>query len=275
MVDVTFCNEMFAAEGMSLSDQARTAAELGAMGLELAPATLSDAPHLLEPARIGAIRREIEAEGLRVTGLHWLLSGYPELSITDPVRTQATQEVLVGLIHLCAALGGDVLVHGSPGQRAPTPGDDGAQIETRLAAFFAPIARAAEAAGVTYCIEPLSRAETPVLNTVAQAARLVARIGSPSFVTMIDTSAAGQTEDRPVADLIRYWAPTGRIGHIHLNDTNRGAPGTGEDPFDDILTALRAAGWSRPVGIEPFKIEVSARRTFEIGMGAVRRGWGA
>ena len=50
--------------------------------------------------------------------------------------------------------------------------------------------------GVTYCIEPLSPAETPVVNTVAQAAAVVDAIGSPALRTMLDLSAASQRRDR-------------------------------------------------------------------------------
>ena len=53
------------------------------------------------------------------------------------------------------------------------------------------IAPWAAQAGVTYCLEPLSRQETSVVNTVQEAAQLVRRIGSPAVRTMLDASAAG------------------------------------------------------------------------------------
>lgn len=117
MFDYTLCNELLAGEGKSLAEQARIAAALGYVGLELAPATLGAAPHRLAASEVAAIRQTVEDAGLRVTGLHWLLSGYPELSITDPAAQGRAQEVLLGLVDLCADLGGDVLVHGSPKQR--------------------------------------------------------------------------------------------------------------------------------------------------------------
>ncbi|WP_116599773.1 sugar phosphate isomerase/epimerase family protein [Primorskyibacter marinus] len=260
MLEYTLCNELLAKEGRSLAEQARVAAALGYCGLELAPATLGDAPHDLSAQVIADLRAVIEAEGLRVTGLHWLLSGYPDLSITDPARQGRTQDILVKLVELCAALGGEVLIHGSPKQRLRPEGMEDAALTAHLAAFFAPVAKAAEQAGVIYCIEPLSRAEDNTINTVAQGAALARAIGSPAFKTMIDISAAGQTEP-PVADLIRQWVPTGMIGHIHANDTNRGAPGMGDDPFPEIVAALLDTGWNRPVGVEPFRTLIDARVT--------------
>ena len=117
MLDYTLCNELLAEEGKSLAEQARIAADLGYVGLELAPATLGAAPHRLSASEVVGIRQTVEDAGLRVTGLHWLLSGYPELSITDPARQRRARDVLLRLVDLCADLGGAVLIHGSPKQR--------------------------------------------------------------------------------------------------------------------------------------------------------------
>jgi sugar phosphate isomerase/epimerase len=74
----------------------------------------------------------------------------------------------------------------------------------------------------------------------------------------------------PVADLIRHWVPGGKIGHIHANDSNRGAPGMGEDPFPAIVAALRDVGWSMPVGVEPFRTLINASVTAAIGAATLR-----
>ncbi|SLN61085.1 sugar phosphate isomerase/epimerase family protein [Roseisalinus antarcticus] len=269
MLELTLCNELLAAEGLTLAEQCAVARDLGYVGLELAPATLGPVPHLLEPAVRAQIRATVEAAGLRVTGLHWLLTAYPQLSVTDPAAHQETSEVLMALVGLCADLGGAVMIHGSPKQRMRPEGMTDADLRESLAAFFAPVADAAAGRGITYCIEPLSRAETDVITTVAEGAALVDLVDSPAFRTMIDISAAGQTEP-PVADLIRAWVPGGKIGHIHANDTNRGAPGMGDDPFPEIVAALDATGWRAPVGVEPFRTLIDARVTAAVGAATLR-----
>ncbi|WP_323765399.1 sugar phosphate isomerase/epimerase family protein [Marinovum sp.] len=269
MLEYTLCNELLAEEGKPLAEQARIAAELGYVGLELAPATLGAAPHRLSASEVATIRQTVEDAGLRVTGLHWLLSGYPEASITDPARQGAARDILAGLVDLCADLGGAVLIHGSPRQRLRPGGMEDAALIAFLADFFTPVARQAEARGVTYCIEPLSRAEDNTVNTVAEGLALAEAIASPAFRTMIDMSAAGQTEP-PVSELIRRWVPGGQIGHIHANDTNRGAPGMGDDPHFDIIKALRDTGWDRPVGVEPFRCRVNASVTAAIGIATLK-----
>ena len=77
----------------------------GDMGLELAPGTLAARPHDMSADDWRAVRATVERHGLRVTGLHWLLSPYPGLSIFDPATHAETQAVLGGLIDGCAALG--------------------------------------------------------------------------------------------------------------------------------------------------------------------------
>ncbi len=203
---IALCNEVLA--GMPLERQCEYAAGLGYDGLEIAPFTLHDLPEKISSAEAAKIRRVVEASGLVVTGLHWLLVKPEGLSLTDPdasVRGR-TVEVMIRLTALCAELGGAVLVHGSPRQRQIAPGETHAIASSRLRDGLVQAASAAAKAGVTYCIEPLSRRETSLVNTIAEAADLVRAIDHPHLRTMIDCSAAGLTEadsipasDRPLA----------------------------------------------------------------------------
>lgn len=163
-----------------------------------------------------------------------------------------------------------MLVHGSPGQRQIPPGEDPAAAWARARDIFAAIAADAEAAGVTYCIEPLSRRQTNFINTVAEAQRLVEAIGSPAVRTMIDTSAAGATEDLPVADLIDRWLPTGMVRHIHVNDPNRRGPGQGEDLFAPVFAALVRHGYAGVVGVEPFDYQPDGLASAARAIGYIR-----
>lgn len=249
------CNEVL--REMPFEAQCSYAAALGYAGLEVAPFTLSDEPHRIGAAERTRIRRAAEAAGLRVTGLHWLLVKPEELSITTPdVATHArTRDVLIGLVDLCAELGGSVMVHGSPAQRRIGDSEP-KDARKRAIDIFAAVAERAEAAGVVYCLEPLSRHEADFVNTVADAVAVAEEIGRPKhFRTMIDTSAAGLTEEEPVPDLIRRWVPTGWIGHVQLNDTNRRAPGQGGDDFTAILGALSEVGFGGIPAVEPFVYE--------------------
>ena len=244
---IALCNEVLGP--MPFAEQCAFAAALGYDGLEVAPFTLGPEPHLLPATERRELRVVADAYGLAITGLHWLLVTPDGLSVTSPddaVRAR-TRDVIERLVGLCADLGGTVLVHGSPRQRAL---GDGAR--DRAVEIFRAAGDAASAAGVTYCLEPLARNETDFINTVEEAVALIDEAGSAGLATMIDTSAAGQTEAMPVPALLDRWLPTGRIAHIQFNDTNRRAPGQGADDFAAILAALRRNRYGGIVAVEPF-----------------------
>jgi D-psicose/D-tagatose/L-ribulose 3-epimerase len=249
---IALCNEVLG--GMALERQCEYAAALGYDGLEIAPFTLSTSPEKISAADAAKIRATVEASGLVVTGLHWLLVKPEGLSLTDPdaaVRTR-TLAVMTHLIGLCAELGGAVLVHGSPKQRQIAPGETHAIALARLQDGLAQVALAAARVGVIYCIEPLSRRETELVNTIAEAAELVRSIDHPNLRTMIDCSAAGLTETDSIASLIERWLPTGLIAHVQVNDPNRRGPGQGDMQFAPILAALKRHGYDGTLAVEPF-----------------------
>ena len=249
---IALCNEVLA--GMPLERQCEYAAGLGYDGLEIAPFTLDASPEKISTAEAAKIRRVVEASGLVVTGLHWLLVKPDGLSLTDPdasIRGR-TIEVMLRLTALCAELGGAVLVHGSPKQRQIAPGETLATALARLRDGLAQAASAAGKAGVIYCIEPLSRRETSLVNTIAEAADLVRSIDHPHLRTMIDCSAAGQTEADSIPSLIDRWLPTGLIAHLQVNDPNRRGPGQGEMKFAPILAALKRHDYAGTIAVEPF-----------------------
>jgi D-psicose/D-tagatose/L-ribulose 3-epimerase len=250
---IALCNEVL--QPMPFAQQCAWAAAAGYDGLEVAPFTLSDAPHQMIAQERAAIRRAAADAGIAITGLHWLLLTPKGLSITSPddaVRAR-TVEVMRRLVDFCADVGGKVLVHGSPGQRAIPAGETRETAIARARDAFARVADEAQRAGVVYCIEPLATTETPVINTIAEAAALVDAVGSPGLRTMVDCSAAARMEQEPLAAVIDRWLPTGRIAHVQVNDPNRRGPGEGELRFAPILAALTRNGYEGVVAVEPFK----------------------
>lgn len=248
---LSLCNEVIA--GLSFPEQCAFAAAVGYDGLEIAPLTLGEEPHLLPASRRAELRRAAADAGIAITGLHYLLRKPDGLSITSPdaaVR-QRSIEVMRALCDFCADIGGTIIVHGSPDQRRLS-GTDDADGRKRGVECFAAVADAVQKAGVTYCIEPLSHVQTEFINTVAEAAAIVEAIGSPAMRTMIDCCSAGVAEAEPIPALIARWMSTGLIAHIHFNDTNRRGPGEGELDFVPIVTALRDSGYGGMAAVEPF-----------------------
>jgi D-psicose/D-tagatose/L-ribulose 3-epimerase len=251
MMRIALCNEVL--RDRDFAEQCSMARALGYDGLEVAPFTLADNPHRLPSGRRAEIRRIAEDAGLSITSLHWLLVTPEGLSVTSPegeVRRR-TLEVMLALIGLCADLGGKVLVHGSPKQRMIVEDDDPMEAKRRAVELFVRTAEAAEEAGVTYCVEPLTPAETNYINNLSQAAALVGEVGSPAFRAMLDTKASA-VETLSVAGLCDHWLPQGIIAHVHVNDRNLRGPGQGEDRFAPLFSALRRHDYQGVVAVEPF-----------------------
>lgn len=251
---ISLCNEVIAA--LPFERQCELMRKLGYDGVEIAPVTLSDEPHLLPAARRREIVRIAADAGLPITSLHYLMVAPKGLSITakDPDVRSRTFEVMQGLVGLAADLGAKLMIHGSPAQRQLEPGDEADGFKRGLD-YFAAAGAAARAAGITYLLEPLARGHTAFVNTVEEAVRIVRELDEPGLRTMLDCSAAGLSEAEPVAEVLRRWLPSGLIAHIHFNDPNRRGPGEGELRFGPIVAALRDAGYDGISAIEPFVYE--------------------
>ena len=255
-MEFALCNEVL--QPLGFAAQCTFAAKLGYAALEVAPFTLAAEPLGITDAQAREFRRIAEDAGVKVSGLHWLLVAPAGLSISsgDDALRMRTLGVMMRLVELCALMGGRYLVHGSPRQRSTPPGSTREQALARVTDVFARVAPFAQQHGMTYCIEPLSPRETDVINTVAEAARIVDEVNSPALRTMIDCSAAGQVEGEPIPALIERWTKSGHVAHVQVNDPNRRAPGQGELRFGPILEAIgrmRAQGHYRgTVAIEPF-----------------------
>jgi sugar phosphate isomerase/epimerase len=116
-----------------------------------------------------------------------------------------------------------------------------------LLAGLAEVGAHAAAAGVVLLFEPLNRYEDHMVNTVAQAAELIAAAGSPGVRILADTYHMNIEED----DLSAALRSVGDVlGAVHLSDSNRGQPSTGHVPFEDVVGTLAAMGFDGVVSVE-------------------------
>jgi D-psicose/D-tagatose/L-ribulose 3-epimerase len=108
---------------------------------------------------------------------------------------------------------------------------------------------------VTLCVEPLNRFETSVLNTVEQTVAVVDRVDDPACQLLLDTFHMN-VEERSIPDAIR--AAGDRVGHLHACGNDRGAPGNGHVPWDEVAAALDDVGYDDQAVIESFTPEVES-----------------
>jgi D-psicose/D-tagatose/L-ribulose 3-epimerase len=112
--------------------------------------------------------------------------------------------------------------------------------------------------GVVLCVEPLNRFETSFLNLAEQAVEVVDRVGHPACGIMLDTFHMN-IEERSIGDAIRTVGA--RLRQLHACENDRGAPGSGHVPWQEVADACRAIGFSGPYVIESFtsKVKTIAR----------------
>lgn len=248
---ITLCNELVGR--FDFARQCEVAATLGYDGIEIAPLTLAAEPQKIGTARIAELRKAASDAGIMISGLHFLLMAPEGMSITsaDEGVRRFTLQTVRRLVDLCAELGGGYVVHGSPNQRILAAGRE-AEDRANAVAWLEAIAPAAEAAGITYLLEPLSPEMTNFVTSIAEAAEILDGIGSPAMRTMIDCLAARTGEKDDIPGLLDTWLPTGKLRHIHFNDPNRRGPGEGDLDFAPIVAALLAHRYEGWVGVEPF-----------------------
>jgi D-psicose/D-tagatose/L-ribulose 3-epimerase len=113
----------------------------------------------------------------------------------------------------------------------------------------------AAAQGVSLGIEPLNRFETSFLNTTEQALELIDRVDHPAVGLSLDLFHMGIEEKRP-GDAVRLAGR--RLLHLQVAENDRGTPGSGHLPWDDVASALREIDYSGSVVIETFSERVEA-----------------
>jgi D-psicose/D-tagatose/L-ribulose 3-epimerase len=109
--------------------------------------------------------------------------------------------------------------------------------------------------GVVLCVEPINRFETSFINTAGQLMDLLDRVDHPACKATLDTFHMN-IEEKSLGDAIR--AVGHRLGHLHSCENDRGAPGSGHVPWDEVAEAVRDVNYDGPVVIESFSDRIEA-----------------
>lgn len=171
------------------------------------------------------------------------------LTSPDVAVRQETADYVGHLAELCGAMGGEVLVWGSPQQRSYDPGEKVEHVMRRAAEVLREACDFAGAAGVTVAVEPLGPSETNFLNTAAEAIELIERVNHPACRLHLDVKAMA-SEPTPIEDIIA--ASTKHTAHFHANDPNLRGPGQGKVDFASVARALETTGYDGWVSVEVF-----------------------
>ena len=211
------------------------AARLGYQGVEL---------HVRNPADIDArlVRRLMQRHDMQIPTIGTgLAAGEDGLTFADP--DPSVRQLALGRIKEHIALAAEVGSAVTVGLMWGRVGNDAAQRPGRLAAALDCLqrcCRAAAEAEVTILFEPLNRFESDYPNSLAEAADVIAMANAFNMRLLADTFHMNIEEADMCASL---RAVSHLLGHIHLADSNRQAPGKGHSDINGIVHTLREVGY--------------------------------
>ena len=111
------------------------------------------------------------------------------------------------------------------------------------------VARYAAERGVSLGVEAVNRYETYLINLAEQADAMLDRVGEPNVFVHLDTYHMN-IEEKGFYDPI---VATGeRMRYIHLSESDRGTPGTGNVHWDDVFRGLKAIDYDGYLVMESF-----------------------
>ena len=222
-------------------------------GFEFVEIPVED-PTTVDGAAIGA--------ALQDTGLQAIVcaavAGDRDLSSPDPAKV----ELAVNYLTQCCQFArdwGSPLVAGplyAPVGKAhlPSAADRAAEWD-RSARSLGRVAEIAAECGVRLALEPINRFETDMVNTAADAIRLVDAVGSPHVGVSLDSFHMNIEE----VDFCAAIETAGdRLLHLQVSDSHRGIPGEGNSDWAGLREGLRRIGYDGRVSIESFSPDGSS-----------------
>ena len=243
------CNEMY--EGWDFGAACADIAESGYDAVEIAPFTLGDNPTEISERDARKIGDLAKACGLAVTGFHWLLQKPEGLHLTCPdieIRKR-TKEALQHLARICAAMGGEVMVFGSPKQRNVLPEETYNAAFGRAVELFREVSDVAHPLGVTLALEPLAAEYTNFMVNAEDTVQVIKAVDHPACRLHLDVYAMC-SEEKTIDDIISENREY--LAYFHANDPNLRGPGFGDIDFVPIANALKKVAYDGVVSVEVF-----------------------
>lgn len=100
------------------------------------------------------------------------------------------------------------------------------------------------------CVECVNRFETHFLNIAEDAVKYCKDVGTSNIKVHLDCFHMIR-EEKSFSGAVRTCGKK-YLGYVHVNENDRGIPGTGLVPFKELFTALKEVEYNGPCTIESF-----------------------
>ena len=167
-----------------------------------------------------------------------------------PFAPERAEAFLRGAVDVTAALeapalSGAIYTHLGTLTGKPPTEDELAEVGRVLKS----VARYAAQRDVSLGVEAINRYETYLINLASQADAMLDRIGEPNLFVHLDTYHMN-IEEKGFYDPIVATGP--RMQYIHLSESDRGTPGTGNVHWDEVFRGLKAIEYEGYLVMESF-----------------------
>ncbi len=195
---------------------------------------------------VGSLKEVLRDLGLGVaaisTGLSYIKYGYSLSSSDESIRSKAL-DFFARYLELSRKLDcGKVVVGLARGRVEGRSLDEAVR---KLRDSLEKLSKKAGDEGSIIVFEPLNRYETDLINKVDEALKLVE--GLDNVKLLIDTFHSMLEERSPYLAIIKAG---GKLGHVHVADSNRLAPGLGVMDWNLVIKAVWEVGYSGYLSVE-------------------------
>lgn len=224
-------------------------AKVKRLGFDILEVNSGTVTNMSRPER-DRLRRAAEKAGIELTYCIGLPPRYDIASPSAAVRHQGVA-FLKRSAEMLRYMGnkqlGGIIYSSWPG-KLPF-GEDKRRYLDRSVCSMREIMKVVEDCDVFFNVEVVNRFEQFLLNTAAEAVNYVDHVGSGHCRVLLDTFHLNIEEDSIRAAII---ATGDKLGHFHIGETNRRAPGRGRMPWAEICGALKEIRYAGAISMEPF-----------------------
>lgn len=167
-----------------------------------------------------------------------------------PFAPAEAEGFLRGAVDVSAGLGSDVLsgaIYTNLGMLTGKPPTE-KELE-EVVRVLKQVARYAVGQGISLGIEPVNRYETYLINLAEQVASVIDRIDEPNVFAHLDTYHMN-IEEKGFYDPIVGLGD--KLQYIHLSESDRGTPGTGNVHWDEVFRGLAEIDYDGRLVMESF-----------------------
>lgn len=237
--------------------------------IEIAPTKIWPNPLDATPAEVRAYRNTWESRGMRIVAAQALLFGRSELTIfSDEATRRRTLDYLDGIVKVCADLGAEALVFGSPKNRL-TNGQAAETVAAIAVDFFGALGDIASRHGTAVVMEANPREYgADFVTRAAEAVSLVKQVNKSGYRLHLDTACMTLSND-PVEEILAAGANW--LHHFHVSEPFLAPIGTGNTDHERFARGLNAIGYDRWCSIEMKLVEPFDVRDLENAIEVAKR----